>query len=230
MSSGGRKSLVWDIRKSLLTLSAGELLQVARAVEPVSSEDQSELVEGDQEGCYDHINSFMYSKQLLDTEDEGMVQLLMLKDAIDDVVKCRDDVSISNVKGDSELHTEQGRDKLDDCVDFFEGSVRIQTAPENTTDTHKQNHHTFNVASAASHSDNAELDSDPIEAAMLSTPDTANTDLLKVLASYKEFSKKLIQCLPTHTVPPKPQAFFNSQTENHRVNLSLSRHVRGWCP
>ncbi len=173
MSSGGRKSLVWDIRKSLLTLSAGERLQV---------EDQSELVEGDQEGCYDHINSFMYSKQLLDTEDEGMVQLLMLKDAIDDVVKCRDDVSMSNVKGDSELHTEQGRDKLDDCVDLFEGSVRIQTAPENTTDTHKQSHHTFNVASAASHSDIAELDSDPIEAAMLSTPDTANTDLLKVLA------------------------------------------------
>ncbi len=205
MSSGGRKSLVWDIRKSLLTLSAGELLQVARAVEPVSSEDQSELVEGDQEGCYDHINSFMYSKQLLDTEDEGMVQLLMLKDAIDDVVKCRDDVSMSNVKGDSELHTEQGRDKLDDCVDFFEGSVRIQTAPENTTDTHKQRHHTFNVASAAPHSDIAELNSDPIEAAMLSTPDTANTDLLKVLASYEEFSKKLIQCLPTHTVPPQTQ-------------------------
>ncbi|GAA6094840.1 uncharacterized protein LOC113008246 [Tachysurus ichikawai] len=37
MSSGGRKSLVWDIRKSLLTLTAEELLRVARAVNPVSS-------------------------------------------------------------------------------------------------------------------------------------------------------------------------------------------------
>lgn len=90
MSSGGRKSLVWDIRKSLLTLSAEELLRVARAANLVSDVDQSELVEGDREECYDHINSFMYSKQLLETEDEGMVQLLMLKDAIDDIVKCRD--------------------------------------------------------------------------------------------------------------------------------------------
>ncbi|RXN13810.1 Retrovirus-related Pol poly from transposon [Labeo rohita] len=104
MSSSGRKSLVWDIRKRLLTLSAGELLQVARAVEPVSGEVQSELVEGDEEGCYDYINLFMYSKQLLDTEDEGMVQLLILKDAIDEVVKCRDDeVSMSNVKDEDIL-------------------------------------------------------------------------------------------------------------------------------
>ncbi|RXN36861.1 hypothetical protein ROHU_002578 [Labeo rohita] len=114
MSSSGRKSLVWDIRKRLLTLSAGELLQVARAVEPVSSEVQSELVEGDEEGCYDYINSFMYSKQLLDTEDEGMVQLLILKDAIDEVVKCRDDeVSMSNVKvyqGFGHKHTDIRRE------------------------------------------------------------------------------------------------------------------------
>ncbi|KAI2652606.1 hypothetical protein H4Q32_005853 [Labeo rohita] len=206
MSSSGRKSLVWDIRKRLLTLSAGELLQVARAVEPVSNEVQSELVEGDEEGCYDYINSFMYSKQLLDTEDEGMVQLLILKDAIDEVVKCRDDeVSMSNVKGDSELHTEQGWGKLDDRVDFIEDSVITQTAPENTTDTHKQSHHTFNVARAVSPRDIAELDSGSIAPAMSNTPDTASTELLKVLASYEEISKKLIQCLPTHAVPPQTQ-------------------------
>jgi len=127
---------VWDIRKSLCSLSAGELLQVTRAVEPVSSEDQSELVEGEEEGCYDYINPFMHSKQLLDTEDKGMVQLLILKDAIDDLVKCcDDDVSMPNVEGDCELHTVQGRRKLDNRVDFIENSVIIQTVPENTTDT-----------------------------------------------------------------------------------------------
>lgn len=31
MSKGGRKSLVWDIRKGLLTLTAEELFRVARA-------------------------------------------------------------------------------------------------------------------------------------------------------------------------------------------------------
>ncbi|GAA6112051.1 uncharacterized protein LOC125013048 [Tachysurus ichikawai] len=55
MSSGGRKSLVWDIRKSLLTLTAEELLWVARAVNPVSDVDQSELVERDQEECYKRL-------------------------------------------------------------------------------------------------------------------------------------------------------------------------------
>jgi len=207
MSRGERKSLVWDIRNSLLTLSAGELLQIARAVEPVSGEDQAELVEGDEEGCYDYINSFMYSKQLLDTEDEGMVQLLILKDTIDDVVKCRDDddVSMSNVEGDSELHTVQGRGKLDDRVDFMESSVITQTAPENTTDTFRQSHHRFNVGRAASPSDIAALDSGPKAPAMLNTPDTANTELLKVLASYEEISKKLVQCLPTPAVPPQTQ-------------------------
>ena len=92
MLNGGRKSLVWDIRKSLLTLSAEELFRVARAVDPELDADQSEPMERDQEVYYDHINSFMYSKQLLETEDEGMVQLLMLKDTIDDIVKGRDDV------------------------------------------------------------------------------------------------------------------------------------------
>lgn len=108
MSNGGRKRLVWDIRKSLLTLSAEELLRVARAVDPALDVDQSELVEGDQEGCYDHINSFMYSKHILETKDKGMDQLLMLKAAIDNVVKCcDDDMSLLNVKGDSEFHTVQ---------------------------------------------------------------------------------------------------------------------------
>ncbi|ROJ57634.1 PiggyBac transposable element-derived protein 4 [Anabarilius grahami] len=149
MSSGGRKSLVWDIRKSLLTLTAEELLRVARAVNPVSDVDQSELVERDQEECDDHINSFMYSKQLLETEDEGMVQLLMLKDTIDDIVKCREVMSFLNVKGDSELHTGQSGDKFDDLVDFAEGSVAIRTPPEITTDTHPQSRHTPTLVSTA---------------------------------------------------------------------------------
>lgn len=75
MSSGGRKRLVWDIRKSLLALSAEELLQVEWWTQP-------ELAEGDPEGCYHHINAFMHSKQLMETGDEGMVQLLMLKDTM----------------------------------------------------------------------------------------------------------------------------------------------------
>lgn len=152
MSKDGRKSLVWDIRKGLLTLSAEELFRVARAVDPVLDVDQSELMDGDQEVYYDHVNSFMYSKQLLETEDRGMVQLLMLKDAIDDVVKCReDDISLLNVKGGSELRTVQSGEKLVDLVGLSDGVVIIQTPPEISTDTHIQSHHTpISVSTALS--------------------------------------------------------------------------------
>ncbi|KAL3967300.1 c-opsin [Sarotherodon galilaeus] len=85
MAEGGRKSLVWDIRRSLLTLSAGELYKVAKKVGPAGL-GQPELDATDQEGCFDHISSFMYSKPLLEAEDGGMVDLLMLKDFIDDDV------------------------------------------------------------------------------------------------------------------------------------------------
>lgn len=204
MSKCGRKSLVWDIRKGLLTLSAEELFRVARAVDPTLDADQSELMEEDQEVYYDHINSFMYSKPLLETEDEGLVQLLMLKDAIDDVVKCRDDdMSLLNVKGDSELHTVQSGEKLVDLVGLSNGSVIIQTSPEITTDTHIQSHHTPISVSTALSSDIAAPDLGLVKTTMLNAPDTANADLLKALASYEELSKKLIQCMPAHVTPPQ---------------------------
>ncbi|KAK2832195.1 hypothetical protein Q7C36_015657 [Tachysurus vachellii] len=181
MSSGGRRSLVWDIRKSLLILTGEELLRVAGAVNPVSDVDQSELVGRDQEECYDRINSFMYSKQLLETEDEGMVQLLMLKDAIDDIVKCRDVMSVLNVKGDSELHTGQSVDKLDDLVDFAEGSVTIQTPPERTTDTHPQSQYAPTLVSTALPSGVAEPDSGSAKVTMLNVPDISNADVLRIV-------------------------------------------------
>ncbi|KAL6486260.1 hypothetical protein MHYP_G00056520 [Metynnis hypsauchen] len=85
MASNERKSLIWDIRKSLLTLSAERLFQVAQSVGTVAGKDPTELQVGDQEGNFDHIQEFMYSTHLLESEDEGMAELLVLKDAIDTV-------------------------------------------------------------------------------------------------------------------------------------------------
>lgn len=90
MSESQRKSLVWDIRRSLLSLSAKELLHIAKEVGPVSGQEPSELEEGDDEGCFNYITLFMHSKHLLESEDSGMAHLLMLKDAIDDIVKDRE--------------------------------------------------------------------------------------------------------------------------------------------
>ncbi|KAG7515787.1 hypothetical protein JOB18_016028, partial [Solea senegalensis] len=231
MSKGGRKSLVWDIRRSLLTLSAEELLRVARAVDPALDEDQSELVEGDQEGCYDHINSFMYSKQLLEAEDEGMVQLLMLKDAIDDVVQGRDDdMSLLNVKGDCELHTVQSGGKPDDVVGLSDGSVIIQTPSEIITDTHIQSHHTPISVNTTSPSDITRLDSGSVKTTMPNLPDTGNADWLRMLSSYEELSKKLIQCMPAHATPPQTHmplpSVLPSQPDQNPPGESASQSAR----
>ncbi|KAL7850099.1 hypothetical protein SRHO_G00194480 [Serrasalmus rhombeus] len=70
MASSERKSLMWDIRKSMLTLLAERLFHVAQSVRTVSGHDPSELQVGDQEGNFEHIHDFMYSTHLLDSEDE----------------------------------------------------------------------------------------------------------------------------------------------------------------
>ncbi len=186
-------------------MSTAELRRIAKAVDPALDEGQSEVGEDDQEVYYDHINSFMHSRQLLETEDEGMVQLLMLKDVIDDVLKCRDDDKpLLNVKSASEPHAEQGVEKFVDLVDLSGGSVIVQTPLKTITDTHIQSQHTpISVSSTASPRNVPAPDLGSVKAAMLNAPDTVNTDLLKVLASYEELSKKLIQCIPAHTTLPQ---------------------------
>lgn len=83
MAEIGRKSLVWDTRTGLFALSPGELCQVTNNVGTTAGQEQPPVDEGDPEGCFDHITSFIYSEDLLESEDTGMVQLLMLKDFID---------------------------------------------------------------------------------------------------------------------------------------------------
>lgn len=93
MADSERKSLVWDIRKGLLTLSPDQLFQIAANVGPVRGKDPSELSSGDAEGSFEYIgfeyigfeyiSSFMYSEAMLEAEDSGMGELLALKDRVD---------------------------------------------------------------------------------------------------------------------------------------------------
>lgn len=92
MADQERKSLVWDIRKSLLSLSSNELFQIASTVSPAPGKDAAELSSGDAEGCFEYIHAFMYSKNLLDAEDRGMGELLALKDVVDEVVQSQSSV------------------------------------------------------------------------------------------------------------------------------------------
>ncbi|GLD46306.1 uncharacterized protein AKAME5_000068200 [Lates japonicus] len=84
MAESGRKSLVWDIRKSLLILSAGQLFQITKHVGPVAGQDWPELEEEGQGGCFDYISSFMGSKPFLES-----AVVPIPKDCIDTVTKNR---------------------------------------------------------------------------------------------------------------------------------------------
>lgn len=76
------KDLTWKIKKSLHTLLAEELFQVAENITPVPDLDSSSVIHGDEESCFDYICTYPKCKTLLDLEDQGFSHLLSLKDAI----------------------------------------------------------------------------------------------------------------------------------------------------
>ncbi len=96
MTDRVHKGLVWDIRKRLLNLSAVELFQVAKSIGPIPERDFSEFDAEDQEGCLEFINAFMYSTHLLESEDRGMTELLVLQGTVEAVVQEHGEV-MSNV-------------------------------------------------------------------------------------------------------------------------------------
>ena len=246
MADSGRKHLVWDIRKSLLALSGEELYQLTKTVGPVSGKEQSELEEGDQEGCFEYINAFMYSKQLLDSEDSGMVDLMMLKDAVDDVLTHRG-AMLLNAMGNVESNTMQT-----DTYSFrpahtidINATQSNQIATEPTIgDTPKQitpavvsssPATTVSFSSALPSQSTDRLSASTLtfvptsgvsSATMLNTSDTSNAELLKVLASYEDLSKKLIQCIPinaTHSqgdLQPSSLSFSKPESEPPNSNPS----------
>lgn len=107
MEDGERRGLVWGIKKSLLTLTADELFQLAQRVGPVPGKDPSMLQVGEEESCFEYILAFMNSDTLIDSEDSGMAVLLELNDTVNNVIQVRNaqtkalaDVEMHNVKSD----------------------------------------------------------------------------------------------------------------------------------
>lgn len=87
MVDSGRKGLVWSIKKSLLTLTAHELFQLAQSVGPVPGKDSSMLQVGEEESCFEYILAFMYSENLVESEDSGMAVLLELNNTVHNVIQ-----------------------------------------------------------------------------------------------------------------------------------------------
>lgn len=55
MADSERKSLVWAIKKGLLTLSVDDLFQIAKLVGPVQGIDWSILWSGDEDEYFEYI-------------------------------------------------------------------------------------------------------------------------------------------------------------------------------
>ncbi|KAL3983393.1 hypothetical protein ACER0C_015018 [Sarotherodon galilaeus] len=188
MAEGGRKSLVWDIRRSLLTLLAGELYKVAKKVGPAGP-GQPDLDATHQEGC--HISSFMYSKPLLEAEDGGMVDLLMLKDFIDDVIEnrqvCDDSEDVDSPVTQTVTQTVQPA-----CPSGGMGDSPTQPVPMTT------------IANMVNRPPVAGTTS-PTGLAS-SIPDITNAELQEMLNSYEELGKRLRQrvMVPTEQSPRQP--------------------------
>lgn len=195
MSDSERKRLVWTIRKSLLSLSSDELFQIAKSMGPVPDKDQSMLEVGDEEGCFEYIEAFMYSRPLLDSEDMGMVELLVLKDNVDFVVQSHSNTShvdvIDNVESQHTFHNPQPIDNITGSAVNTVSNVISSITP--TADTS-----TMVMASNFSSTPAIDLVSPAIANVAQPIPDT---ELKSMLASYEKLSKKLRQ----HMTIPSPQ-------------------------
>lgn len=101
MASSERKATVWEIKKRLHQLTHDELISLVDCLDPDTDTGRDRLDITDEEGCLEHIVDYMASDSLLELEDGGLSQLLLLKDNVDMIIQKR------NVK--SALHdTESG--------------------------------------------------------------------------------------------------------------------------
>ncbi|XP_061882771.1 uncharacterized protein LOC133633945 [Entelurus aequoreus] len=189
MADRARKNLVWEIRKGLLSLSPEELFQIANGVGPVLDEDPSQLDSEDVNGCFDHIHEFMHSKRLLESEDTGMVELLLLKDAIDKVMESHSNVTLpvdSHAREEPEL------------IDLASGGV---SQPD-----------TANVTGLVSvtSDDNSQLHTASGIATTANSVNVMPDDIQKMLESYEDLSKKLRQFMSVPTSHPTSQPTLQS--------------------
>lgn len=81
-----RKKLTWSIRRRLFTLSNIQLFELATSI-ATNNRDQAQFEQTDEESCMDYVTAYIQSDTLLELEDEGLSQLLILNDDIDQIMK-----------------------------------------------------------------------------------------------------------------------------------------------
>lgn len=205
MADGERKRLVWAIKKTLLTLSANELFQIAKSVGPVPGMDESRLESTDEEGCFEYINSFMTCKSLFELEDLGMAHLLQLKDVIDTAIHV----------SDSQVHV------ADDVSHELPSNSQVEDVNVDVSHANANDNPAVTSDSDATNVGNASATHNTVTTAI----DTHNTELQKLLASYEELSKKMMQYKLTPTPQSAPQSPVKTQPMSQSNNAAGTRCV-----
>lgn len=197
MADRERKSLIWDIRKSLFSLSPSNLFEIAKNISPVPGGEQPTLEEEDHEGCLDYICEFILSKHHLQSEDQGMTDLLILKDMVDNALQFQNVTEmVKTVDGDTVY------------VDVVTSAAKQLSDTASTTTDH--------VTTVSDNTRVAITDSvDAIE----------NVDLQKMLFSYEELGKKLKQCMDARTTQPLSSQHSLTQPAAHNTD-SHTPHYR----
>lgn len=178
MADRVRKGLVWDIRKRLLNLSAVELFQVAKSIGPIPERDFSELDAEDQEGCLEYINALMYSTHLLESEDRGMTELLVLQGTVEAVVQEYGAAAPCHHHGEVESNVD----------------VDVDVCPAPTSHTHTSTGHMITTDTV--HVESPENASDLGKVRGLDTNPSTNPTVRH--SDFEELSRKLIHYLTPH--------------------------------
>ena len=145
MADSERKKLTWTIKKKLFNLSSDELLQLAKCISQEPT--QAKLVNQDEESCIDYVCSYMESTALLESDDQGMSQLLDMKKIIDEIIAMRTKSDVISGAG-ADVHVVSD-------ANVFDG-VHTDTHVTDHTDTHVTGHTDTHVADT--HSDTAPVD------------------------------------------------------------------------
>lgn len=198
MADRVRKSLVWDIRKRLLNLSAVELFQVAKSISPIPERDFSELDTEDQEGCLEYVNAFMYSTHLLESEDRGMTELLVLQGSVEAVVQEHGAAAPCHRHGE------------------VESNVDVDVCPAPTPYTHTSTGHMITTDTV--HVELPKTASDLGKVRGLDTNPCTNPTVRH--SDFEELSRKLIQYLTPHTQHSNP-----SSPVIHNIDTPRSSNV-----
>lgn len=98
-----RRKLAWSIRRRLFALSNIQLFELAMNI-ATDNVDPVQFKQTDEESCMDYVTSYIQSDTLLQLEDEGLSQLLILSDEIDQIIK-KSSSTESSVSEVAEINT-----------------------------------------------------------------------------------------------------------------------------